>query len=148
MHQFPCFRGFSTFHALAAAAVSFFLLLLSDLFSEHARGGTAIIVDRKSWLSDGMFGVSLLCTQNTYTNVIFSMETKMQDQGVSQNICSEMRVRCSVQPNDVCFVLPILGLSWLLLHRLGDDPVVFPSPRRKGICKQFYITIYIHTVIN
>lgn len=56
MHQFLCFRGFSTFHALAAAAVSFYLLLLSDLFSEDARGG--IIVDRKSWLSDGMFGVS------------------------------------------------------------------------------------------
>ena len=146
MRLFPCFRGFSTFHALAAAAVSLYLLVLSDLFSEDARG-TAIVVDRKSWLSDGMFGVSLLCTQNTYTNVIFSMETKMQDQGVSQNICSEMRVRCSVQPNDVCFVLPILGLSWLLLDRLGDDPVVFPSPRRKGICKEFYL-LYHHTYSN
>ncbi|CAD6342098.1 unnamed protein product [Miscanthus lutarioriparius] len=51
-------RGFSTFHALAAAAVSLYLLVLSDLFSEDARG-TAIVVDRKSWLSDGMFGVSL-----------------------------------------------------------------------------------------
>jgi hypothetical protein len=57
---FHVFRGFSTFHALAAAAVSFYLLLLSDLFSED--GG--LIVDRKSWLSDGMFGVSLQDGEN------------------------------------------------------------------------------------
>ncbi|OEL19168.1 hypothetical protein BAE44_0019814 [Dichanthelium oligosanthes] len=50
-------RGFSTFHALAAAAVSFYLLVMSDIFSEDAH--SAIIVDRKSWLSDAMFGASL-----------------------------------------------------------------------------------------
>ncbi|KAF8719439.1 hypothetical protein HU200_024155 [Digitaria exilis] len=50
--------GFSTFHALAAAAVSFYLLVLSDLFTESAPSHSAI-VDRKSWLSDAMFGVSL-----------------------------------------------------------------------------------------
>ncbi|KAL6619042.1 hypothetical protein ACP70R_034181 [Stipagrostis hirtigluma subsp. patula] len=50
-------RGFSTFHALAAAVVSFYLLVISDLFSKHAYN--TIIIDRKSWLSDAMFGVSL-----------------------------------------------------------------------------------------
>ncbi|XP_062180980.1 uncharacterized protein LOC133885305 [Phragmites australis] len=50
-------RGFSTFHALAAAAVSFYLLVISDLFSKDAHD--AIIIDRKSWLSDAMFGASL-----------------------------------------------------------------------------------------
>ncbi|RLN28004.1 transmembrane protein 56-B [Panicum miliaceum] len=50
-------RGFSTFHALAAAAVSSYLLVMSGLFSEDAH--SAIVIDRKSWLSDAMFGVSL-----------------------------------------------------------------------------------------
>jgi len=50
-------RGFSTFHALAAAAVSFYLLVMSGLFSEDAH--SAVVIDRKSWLSDAMFGVSL-----------------------------------------------------------------------------------------
>ncbi|TVU36609.1 hypothetical protein EJB05_18548 [Eragrostis curvula] len=50
-------RGFSTFHALVAAAVSFYLVLISDVFNENVHNG--IIIDRKSWLSDSMFGVSL-----------------------------------------------------------------------------------------
>ncbi|XP_072954406.1 uncharacterized protein [Typha angustifolia] len=50
-------RGFSTFHALVASAVSFYLLVLSDLFNEDAHGG--LIVDRNSWLSDSIFGISL-----------------------------------------------------------------------------------------
>ncbi|CAL4901348.1 unnamed protein product [Urochloa decumbens] len=50
-------RGFSTFHALAAAAVSFYLLVISDLFSEDSH--SAIMIGRKSWLSDAMFGGSL-----------------------------------------------------------------------------------------
>uniref|UniRef100_A0A0E0DT73 TLC domain-containing protein n=1 Tax=Oryza meridionalis TaxID=40149 RepID=A0A0E0DT73_9ORYZ len=50
-------RGFSTFHALVAAVVSFYLLVISDLFSKDVHG--AIIIDRKSWMSDAMFGVSL-----------------------------------------------------------------------------------------
>jgi len=49
-------RGFSTFHALVAAAVSFYLVMISDLFNEDAHN--SIIIDRKSWLSDSMFGVS------------------------------------------------------------------------------------------
>lgn len=48
-------RGFSTFHALVAAAVSFYLVMISDLFNEDEQNG--IIIDRKSWLSDSMFGV-------------------------------------------------------------------------------------------
>uniref|UniRef100_A0ACD5W406 Uncharacterized protein n=1 Tax=Avena sativa TaxID=4498 RepID=A0ACD5W406_AVESA len=50
-------RGFSTFHALVAAAVSFYLVMISGLFHEDANNG--IIIDRKSWLSDSMFGVSI-----------------------------------------------------------------------------------------
>ncbi|VAH81206.1 unnamed protein product [Triticum turgidum subsp. durum] len=49
-------RGFSTVHALVAAAVSFYLVMISGLFSEDVNG---IIIDRKSWLSDSMFGVSI-----------------------------------------------------------------------------------------
>lgn len=49
-------RGFSTVHALVAAAVSFYLVMISDLFNEDAHN--SIIIDRKSWLSDCMFGVS------------------------------------------------------------------------------------------
>jgi hypothetical protein len=49
-------RGFSTLHALVAAAVSFYLVMICDLFSEDAHN--SIIIDRKSWLSDSMFGVS------------------------------------------------------------------------------------------
>jgi uncharacterized membrane protein YhaH (DUF805 family) len=45
-------RGFSTFHALVAAVVSFYLVVISDLFHSN------IIIDRNSWLSDAMFGVS------------------------------------------------------------------------------------------
>ncbi|KAL5673512.1 hypothetical protein ACJX0J_017818, partial [Zea mays] len=50
-------RGFSTLHALVAAAVSFYLVMISDLFNEDAHN--SIIIDRKSWLSDCMFGVSI-----------------------------------------------------------------------------------------
>ncbi|CAO1944635.1 unnamed protein product [Urochloa humidicola] len=50
-------RGFSTFHALVAAAVSFYLVVISDLFNEDVNND--IIIDRKSWLSDTMFGVSI-----------------------------------------------------------------------------------------
>ncbi|KAJ1285948.1 hypothetical protein BS78_03G316200 [Paspalum vaginatum] len=50
-------RSFSTFHALFAAAVSFYLVMISDLFNEDVHNG--IIIDRKSWLSDSMFGVSI-----------------------------------------------------------------------------------------
>ncbi|CAO2182532.1 unnamed protein product, partial [Urochloa humidicola] len=50
-------RSFSTFHALAAAAISFYLVVISDLFNEEVNNG--IIIDRKSWLSDAMFGVSI-----------------------------------------------------------------------------------------
>ncbi|KAF7038312.1 hypothetical protein CFC21_048514 [Triticum aestivum] len=49
-------RGFSTVHALVAAAVSFYLVMISGLFSVDVNG---IIIDRKSWLSDSMFGVSI-----------------------------------------------------------------------------------------
>ncbi|XP_074568749.1 uncharacterized protein LOC141825260 isoform X2 [Curcuma longa] len=50
-------RGFSTFHAVVAAAFSFYLLVLSDLF----KGGSEedFLVFRKSLLSDAMFGISL-----------------------------------------------------------------------------------------
>nr|CAB3474619.1 unnamed protein product [Digitaria exilis] len=49
-------RGFSTFHALVAAAISFYFVVISDLFNEDVNG---IIIDRKSWLSEAMFGVSI-----------------------------------------------------------------------------------------
>ncbi|KAL5229156.1 hypothetical protein ABZP36_017421 [Zizania latifolia] len=45
-------RGFSTFHALVAAVVSFYLVVISGLFNGER------IIDKKSWLSDAMFGVS------------------------------------------------------------------------------------------
>ncbi|XP_042438638.1 TLC domain-containing protein 4-B-like [Zingiber officinale] len=50
-------RGFSTFHAVVAAAFSFYLLVLSDLF----KGGSEedFLVYRKSLLSDAMFGISV-----------------------------------------------------------------------------------------
>ncbi|KAG2592530.1 hypothetical protein PVAP13_5NG557900 [Panicum virgatum] len=50
-------RAFSTFHALVAAAISFYLVVISDLFNEDVNNG--VIIDRKSWLSDAMFGVSI-----------------------------------------------------------------------------------------
>ena len=51
----PSVRGFSTFHALVATAISFYLVVISDLFNEDVNNG--VIIDRKSWLSDAMFGV-------------------------------------------------------------------------------------------
>ncbi|KAG1365568.1 putative protein SCARECROW 2-like [Cocos nucifera] len=50
-------RGFSTFHAVLAAAVSFYLLVISDLFEDGARG--ELMINRKSVLSETMFGISL-----------------------------------------------------------------------------------------
>ncbi|XP_047059614.1 TLC domain-containing protein 4-B-like [Lolium rigidum] len=50
-------RGFSTFHALVAAAVSFYVVMVSGLFSEDINN--SILIGRKSWLSDSMFGVSI-----------------------------------------------------------------------------------------
>jgi predicted Co/Zn/Cd cation transporter (cation efflux family) len=65
-------RGFSTLHALVAAAVSFYLVMISDLFNEDAHN-SIIIIDRKSWLSDSMFGVS--CAFQLY----FSLRLKTID---------------------------------------------------------------------
>ncbi|WOL16194.1 hypothetical protein Cni_G24976 [Canna indica] len=50
-------RGFSTFHAMVAAAVSFYLLVVSDLFKSGAQ--QEFLVNRKSLLSDTIFGISL-----------------------------------------------------------------------------------------
>lgn len=50
-------RGFSTFHAIVAAAVSFYLLVISDTFKEGS--SDVLIIDRKSLLSDAIFGLSL-----------------------------------------------------------------------------------------
>ncbi|KAJ6790670.1 transmembrane protein 56 [Iris pallida] len=50
-------RGFSTFHAIVAAAVSFYLLVLSDTFKDG--NPDVLVVHNKSVLSDAMFGISL-----------------------------------------------------------------------------------------
>ncbi|GAA0171508.1 transferase [Lithospermum erythrorhizon] len=50
-------RGFSTFHAIAVAVVSLYLLLVSDLFSESSQ--SELIVNRTSNLSDSILGVSV-----------------------------------------------------------------------------------------
>ncbi|KAK8950238.1 hypothetical protein KSP40_PGU000004 [Platanthera guangdongensis] len=50
-------RGFSTFHAILVAAVSFYLIVLSDLFKEGSLTGS--FVHRKSLLSDSLLGVSI-----------------------------------------------------------------------------------------
>ncbi|XP_010931427.1 uncharacterized protein [Elaeis guineensis] len=50
-------RGFSTFHAVLAAAASFYLLVISDLFEDGA--SEELMINRKSVLSDTMLGISL-----------------------------------------------------------------------------------------
>ncbi|KAM0950608.1 putative TRAM/LAG1/CLN8 domain-containing protein [Dioscorea sansibarensis] len=50
-------RGFSTFHAILAAAVSFYLLVVSDLFKDNFLD--VPMIGRKSVVSDAMFGVSI-----------------------------------------------------------------------------------------
>lgn len=50
-------RGFSTFHAILVAVVSFYLLVVSDLFKDGARHDR--MIERKSMLSDAIFGVSV-----------------------------------------------------------------------------------------
>lgn len=50
-------RGFSTFHAIVAAVVSFYLLVISDTFKDG--NPDVLVVHNKSALSDAMFGVSL-----------------------------------------------------------------------------------------
>ncbi|XP_008788028.2 TLC domain-containing protein 4-B-like isoform X2 [Phoenix dactylifera] len=49
--------GFSTLHAVLAAAVSFYLVVISDLFKDGAC--EELMINRKSVLSDTMFGISL-----------------------------------------------------------------------------------------
>ena len=123
-------RGFSTFHALAAAAVSFYLLVMSGLFSDDAH--SAAVIDRKSWLSDAMFGVSLFAPELRRAQQIHDAPRYPNPKRFMGNVCSTML-------NPLCFsFFPfcMAGFSWLLLDRLGDDPVVLPSPRRKGIRKQ------------
>ncbi|CAA6654548.1 unnamed protein product [Spirodela intermedia] len=50
-------RGFSTFHAIVVAIVSFYLVVISDLFKDGAH--PELIIDRKSVVSDAIFGISL-----------------------------------------------------------------------------------------
>lgn len=50
-------RGFSTFHAILAAAVSFYLLVVSDLFKDNFLD--VPMIARKSVVSDAMFGISI-----------------------------------------------------------------------------------------
>ena len=123
-------RGFSTFHALAAAAVSFYLLVMSGLFSEDAH--SAVVIDRKSWLSDAMFGVSLRlnCLRAAHNRCMLRDAPKQfHEKCVLHDAKATVFFLCF-------FGSGMVGFSWLLLDRLGDDPVVLPSPRRKGIRKQ------------
>ncbi|GLU02606.1 hypothetical protein SLE2022_198510 [Rubroshorea leprosula] len=50
-------RGFSTFHALIVAVISFYLLLFSDLFSEDSQD--TLIINRTSTLSNTILGFSI-----------------------------------------------------------------------------------------
>lgn len=50
-------RGFSTFHAILAAAVSFYLIVFSDTFKDGGPGD--LMINRRSVLSDAMFGISI-----------------------------------------------------------------------------------------
>lgn len=50
-------RGFSTFHAILVAAISFYLLMLSDTF--EGNNGNKLIVNERSILSDAAFGISI-----------------------------------------------------------------------------------------
>ncbi|XP_058075206.1 uncharacterized protein LOC131223733 isoform X3 [Magnolia sinica] len=50
-------RGFSTFHALLAAAISFYLVVLSDLFRDD--GHDELVINRHSTLSNTILGVSI-----------------------------------------------------------------------------------------
>ncbi|CAL9782037.1 uncharacterized protein LOC135652101 [Musa acuminata AAA Group] len=50
-------RGFSTFHAIVVAAVSLYLLVVSDLFKSGTQ--EELVINRKSLLSDTIFGISL-----------------------------------------------------------------------------------------
>ncbi|XP_078437294.1 uncharacterized protein LOC144707902 isoform X2 [Wolffia australiana] len=50
-------RGFSTFHAVVVAVVSFHLIVVSDLFKPDAHPQP--IISRKSTASDAIFGISL-----------------------------------------------------------------------------------------
>ncbi|KAK1322558.1 hypothetical protein QJS10_CPA03g00012 [Acorus calamus] len=50
-------RGFSTFHAIIVAVLSFHLVVQSDLFKDDSQG--EMMVNRKSTLSDSVFGMSL-----------------------------------------------------------------------------------------
>ncbi|MFS7987190.1 putative TRAM/LAG1/CLN8 domain-containing protein [Helianthus anomalus] len=50
-------RGFSTFHAIVVAIASIYLLVISDLFDEHAR--EEWIINRSSVLSDAILGISI-----------------------------------------------------------------------------------------
>ncbi|KAI7755218.1 hypothetical protein M8C21_025665 [Ambrosia artemisiifolia] len=50
-------RGFSTFHAIFVAIGSVYLLVISDLFDEHARDEW--LINRSSALSDAVLGISI-----------------------------------------------------------------------------------------
>lgn len=50
-------RGISTFHAIVAAVISFYLLLLSDLFDEGNH--VELVIFRWSTLSESLFGISI-----------------------------------------------------------------------------------------
>ncbi|MQM11002.1 hypothetical protein Taro_043902 [Colocasia esculenta] len=50
-------RGFSTIHAIVVAIVSFYLIVLSDVFKDGSH--EELIIKRKSAVSDAIFGISL-----------------------------------------------------------------------------------------
>lgn len=50
-------RGFSTVHAIITSIISFYLVMISDLFKEGSH--PELIIDRKSIASDATFGISL-----------------------------------------------------------------------------------------
>ncbi|XP_008804656.2 TLC domain-containing protein 4-like [Phoenix dactylifera] len=50
-------RGFSTIHAVLAATVSFYLVVISDLFRDGPH--EELMINRKSVLSDTLFGISI-----------------------------------------------------------------------------------------
>uniref|UniRef100_A0A453FT78 TLC domain-containing protein n=1 Tax=Aegilops tauschii subsp. strangulata TaxID=200361 RepID=A0A453FT78_AEGTS len=109
-------RGFSTVHALVAAAVSFYLVMISGLFSVDVNG---IIIDRKSWLSDSMFGVSIGYFLTDLTMILWHFPSLGGKEFVSITVIycvKKINVRCFLTDQELFLSNSVPALASRTFH--------------------------------
>ncbi|CAN0876818.1 TLC domain-containing protein 4-B [Linum grandiflorum] len=103
-------RGFSTFHAIFAALLSLYLVLLSDLFKDDDQD--VMMIDKYSVLSNSVLGVSVGYFLTDLAMIVWCYPVLGGVEYVSGSSAQRANLRCFL-PNEQFGFFSTLFLSWL-----------------------------------